>query len=214
MRIALTVVCTIFFLTGCTGPSARRIPKEDFQLVLREMFLTDLILERDGTLGRLADSTLVYPPILEKYGYTTEQFLATLDHYASRPARFKSLLTQLRRNINAERLAYNEQLSYNARQKELVARFNSWLKDSVPGIHDMVFKQSLLRILPPDSSQVQPWRMDRDSLYKDPALRLLPVIDTLSYRDSIPVFLARPKTVIPRIKVSINLDRDGKQELL
>jgi hypothetical protein len=206
MRIALTCVCTIVFLTGCTGLSDRRIPKEDFQLVLKEMFLTDLILERDGTLGRLADSTLVYPPILEKHGYTTEQFLATLDHYASRPARFKSLLTQLRRNINAERSAYNEQLSYIARQKELVTRFNAWLKDSVPGIHDLVFKQSLLRILPPDSSQLQPWRMDRDSLYKDPALRLLPVIDTLSHKDSVPLYLSRPKNVIPRIRVSINLD--------
>ncbi len=206
MRIALTIVCTLYFLAGCSGPSARRIPREDFQLVLREMFLTDLILERDGTLGRLADSTLVYPPILEKYGYTTEQFLATLDHYASRPARFKSLLTQLRRNINAERTAYNEQLSYIARQKELVDRFNAWLKDSVPDIHDLVFKQSLLRILPPDSSQLQPWRMDRDSLYKDPALRLLPVIDTLSHKDSVPLYLSRPKNVIPRIRVSINLD--------
>jgi hypothetical protein len=170
------------------------------------MFLTDLILERDGTLGRLADSTLVYPPILEKHGYTTEQFLATLDHYASRPARFKSLLTQLRRNINAERSAYNEQLSYIARQKELVEHFNAWLKDSVPGIHDVIFKQSLLRILPPDSSQIQPWRMDRDSLFKDPALRLLPVIDTLTCRDSVPLYLTRPKTIIPRIRVSINLD--------
>ncbi len=85
------------------------------------MFLTDLILEQDGTLGRLADSTLVYPPILKRI--TTEQFLATLDYYASRPARFKSLLTQLRGNINAERSAYNEKLFCIARQKELAYDF-------------------------------------------------------------------------------------------
>ncbi|HRW95348.1 MAG TPA: DUF4296 domain-containing protein [Bacteroidales bacterium] len=206
MRIALTIVCALLCLAGCSGSSARRIPREDFQVVLREMFLTDLILERDGTLGRLADSTLVYPPILEKHGFTTEQFLATLDYYASRPARFKSLLTQLRRNINAERSAYNEKLSYVARQKELVELFNTWLKDSVPGIHDVIYRQSLLRILPPDSSQLQPWRMDRDSLYKDPALRLLPVIDTMTHRDSIPLYLTRPKTIISHLKLSINLD--------
>ncbi|HPJ82584.1 MAG: DUF4296 domain-containing protein [Bacteroidales bacterium] len=205
MRNALTVLCIILLLPACKN-GIKRIPADDFQLLLRDMFMTDLILERDGTLSRLADSTLVYPPIFEKSGYTSEQFLATMEYYSTRPSRFKSMLSKLRKSLNEERTLFNEQLTYKEEQKALVERFKGWLNDTVPGRHDLALKQSLRRILPYDPSREQAWRMDRDSLYKEKPLRILPVIDTLSGRDSIPFYLERPKPFKPRGVINIKLN--------
>ena len=205
MRNALIVLCLIFWLPACNN-GARRIPAEDFQLILRDMFMTDLILERDGSLKSLADSTLVYPPVFEKSGYTTEQFMVTMDYYSSRPTRFKSILTRLRKSLDQERTQYNELLTYKEEQKALVERFKNWLSDTIPGRHDQVLKQSLRRILPYDPSRDQTWRMDQDSIYKEKPLRILPVIDTMSGRDSIPLYLERPKQFKPRGMITIKLD--------
>ncbi|MDD4919938.1 MAG: DUF4296 domain-containing protein [Bacteroidales bacterium] len=205
MRNALTLLYLIILLPACKN-GIKRIPADDFQLVLRDMFMTDLILERDGTLNRLADSTLVYPPILEKSGYTSEQFLATMDYYSTRPSRFKSILVRLRKSLDQEREQFNEQLTYKEQQKALIERFKGWLSDTVPNRHDLVLKQSLRQILPYDPAREQVWRMDRDSLFKEKPLRVLPVIDTMSGRDSIPLYLDRPKPFKPRGLINIKLD--------
>ncbi|MDD5714698.1 MAG: DUF4296 domain-containing protein [Bacteroidales bacterium] len=202
MKRVLTVFFLLVVFCSCVK-AGKRISSDDFRVVLREMFLADLILERDGTLSRLADSTLVYPPILEKYGYTTEQFLATMEYYAGRPARFKSLLTRVRRTLNEERTEYNQRLTWLNEQKALVERFNNWLNDTVSGRHDFVAKQSLKRILPADPSDKQTWRMDRDSSYAVPSGKLLAVIDTLQVRDSVPLYLSAPRSFRPRINISL-----------
>ena len=125
----------------------KRIPGDDFQLILRDLFITDLLLERDGDLYRMADSLLVYPPILEKHGYTRESFLYTVDYYTRRPTRFKSLLIRLRKQLNEERTAYNKRQEYLDKQKAFVDRFNNWLKDSLTDRRNLVQKQYLTQIL-------------------------------------------------------------------
>lgn len=205
MKNVLTVLYIIFLLSACVQRD-KRIPAHDFQLVLREMFLTDVILEREGQWRDLADSSIVYIPILEKHGYTVEQFLATMDYYAGRPSRYKSLLTRLRNSMDAERIDYNERMAVVNERKALAERFNRWLRDTVPSRHDFVVKQSLLRILAPDSSQIMPWRADTDSLYVESPLRVRPVIDTLICRDTIPMYLVPRREVRPRGMLNIQLD--------
>ncbi|HNZ46851.1 MAG TPA: DUF4296 domain-containing protein [Bacteroidales bacterium] len=195
----------MLLLPAC-NQGTKRIPANDLEQVLREMFLTDVILERSETLKILADSTLVYPPILDKYGYTTEQFMATMNYYSTRPTRFKSMLSRLRKSLDEERTLYNEQLTLKEEQRALVERFNNWLRDSVADKHDLVLKQSLKQILPYDPSREQEWSVDRDSLYKAQPLRILAVVDTTSRRDSIPLYLERPKPFKPRGMVTIKLD--------
>ncbi|HHV04665.1 MAG: DUF4296 domain-containing protein [Bacteroidales bacterium] len=205
MKIVLTVLCLISLLPACSH-QGKRIPADDFQLVLRDMFMTDVILEQEAQWDHLADSTMVYIPILEKHGYTADQFLATLDYYIGRPSRYKSLLTRLRNSMNAERTEYNERMARIKEKKVLVERFNHWLHDTVPSRHDFVLKQSLQRILAPDSSLIHPWRADTDSLYKERPLRVLPVIDTLTYRDTIPIYLVPPHKIKLRNMLNIQLD--------
>ncbi len=126
----------------------KRIPGDDFQLILRDLFITDVLLERDGDLHRMTDSLLVYPPILEKHGYTRESFLYTVDYYTRRPTRFKSLLIRLRKQLNEERTAYNKRQQHLDKQKAFVDRFNNRLKDSLTDRRNLVQKQYLTQLLP------------------------------------------------------------------
>ena len=86
--------------------------------------------------------------------------------------------------------------------KELSKRFHSWLHDN-SNRYDFVPREALKQILSPDLSAIPEWRMDRDSLYKAPRLRILPVLDTCSVKDSVPVYLLRSKQVMPVISFQI-----------
>ncbi len=197
--LAISFLFSLLLFTSC---SEERIPKEDFQKVLKDIFLTDLIIQRDGQLSQMADSAIVYEPVLEKYGYTTGQFMATLNYYVDRPDRLQSLLRQLREYVNEERAAYNTYFTELQASKDLSRRFHSWLHDN-SNKYDFVPRESLKQILSPDPSTVPEWHMDRDSLYKAPRLRVLPVLDTCSVKDSVPVYLIRPRQVMPLISVQI-----------
>lgn len=201
-RISVLATSFLFSLLLFTSCSKERIPKEDFKKVLKDIFLTDLIIQREGQLSQMADSALVYKPVLDKHGYTTGQFLATLDYYVGRPDRLKSLLRQLRESVNEERTAFNAYVSELQASKELSKRFHSWLHDN-SNRYDFVPREALKQILSPDLSAIPVWRMDRDSLYKAPRLRILPVLDTCSVKDSVPVYLLRSKQVMPVISFQI-----------
>jgi len=197
----------LFFsvLASCQG-TTKRIPGDRFQEVLRDLFITDLILERDGTLTDMADSLLVYPPIFEKHGYTSEQFLATMDYYTRRPARFKSLLSRLRKSLIEERTAYNKQFEYINRQKVYAERFNRWLQDSLTDRRTEVQKRALLRLLATTGtagatgtsafSHFGPWQLEPDDLLttgpmgdKAAFRRVLPVLPELPDPEGIPMYL-------------------------
>lgn len=145
--LRLCGVAVLIALAASCHSRIKRIPGDDFQLILRDLFITDLLLERDGDLHRMADSLLVYPPILEKHGYTTESFLYTVDYYTRRPTRFKSLLIRLRKQLNEERIAYNKRREHLDKQKAFADRFNNRLKDSLTDRRNLVQKQYLTHIL-------------------------------------------------------------------
>ncbi len=179
MKHRLSVVYVFLWICGASlllsvatscHVTTKRIPADRFQEVLRELFLTDLMLERDGNLSRMADSLLVYPPILEKHGYTAEQFLATLDYYTRRPARFKSLLARLRKSLNQERTAYNKKREHLNRQRGLSERFNRWLEDTLTDRRVAVQKRALRQLLASADTTTRhhpiPLKLPADSLSK------------------------------------------------
>ncbi|MFY9115967.1 MAG: DUF4296 domain-containing protein [Bacteroidales bacterium] len=164
----------------------KKIPGDDFQWILRDLFMTDLILERDGELSRMADSLLVYPPVLEKHGYTQQEFLVTVDYYTRRPSRFKSLLSRLRTSLNEERKAYTKKQEYLNKQQTYIDSYNNWLKDTLTDRRSMVQKQCLTKLL-------SITKKDTFSLlepdYQAPYLRVLPVWEEPRGPGDIPPFL-------------------------
>lgn len=77
-KIVLFVVAALL-LGGCSKRNI--IPDDDLQRITREMFLANAYVDHEG-IG--ADSLDIYTPILERYGYTDDDFFNTLASFSKR----------------------------------------------------------------------------------------------------------------------------------
>ena len=89
--ITLTV-SVLVFLTSCQGDRASVIPREDMSRIYAEMMLTDQWILETPNARLIADTSLVYAPILEKYGYDAADYPKSVDHYMDDPERFAKIL--------------------------------------------------------------------------------------------------------------------------
>ncbi|MDO4735999.1 MAG: DUF4296 domain-containing protein [Bacteroidia bacterium] len=71
----------VFSLVGCNKDKAKVIGKSDMAKIIADLYLADQILE-EGTEKRVqADTMLVYMPIIEKYGYTLNDYKKSIEYY-------------------------------------------------------------------------------------------------------------------------------------
>ena len=82
-------------LVSCSHKSGQEIiPKNAFAKIYAEMFIADQWLNMNYKYNSIADTTLVYEPIFNKYGYTTDDYLASVDYYLYNPGRFKKIVNK------------------------------------------------------------------------------------------------------------------------
>jgi hypothetical protein len=58
--------------------------------ILADMLIADRSLMQDFKNIQKVDTTMLYEPVLNRYGYTTRDFIRTMDFYLPRPAKLKS----------------------------------------------------------------------------------------------------------------------------
>lgn len=104
MRFRLpTILLTVFVLyslVSCSkGP--RVIPRKTLAEIYAEMFVMDEWTEDNRyRINRLADTSFVYEPILEKYGYDSEDYMASVEKYLADPERFSRILRETENQLN------------------------------------------------------------------------------------------------------------------
>lgn len=87
-----------FLLCACLLGSCRRkdearvIPRNVMAKIYAEMFVVDQWMVDNAGKHRMPDTTLYYEPVFNKYGYTTDDYLHSVDHYLSDPERFSRIL--------------------------------------------------------------------------------------------------------------------------
>lgn len=96
MRKVLKHIAVAVVLALCLCSCSREgkvIPKNKFAKIYAEMFLADSWLSTAPFEVRmLADTTAFYAPIFEKYGYTVEDYWASVSYYLQDPDRFSRIL--------------------------------------------------------------------------------------------------------------------------
>lgn len=92
VRHILVAAVSLFFLISCDGDKEKVIPRAKLAEIYAEMFITDQWLGANPSLRRSADTSLVYAPILEKYGYTSADYRKSVDKYMDDPERFSRIL--------------------------------------------------------------------------------------------------------------------------
>lgn len=86
------ILGVIMVLSSCGRENHKVIPRNQMAEIYAEMLVTDQWILNTPGVRMIADTSLVYAPILEKYGYSTEDYLHTVDIYMDDPERFARVL--------------------------------------------------------------------------------------------------------------------------
>lgn len=78
-------------IVSCGG-KGKVIPKKKMSKIYAEMFIADQLIISDYGARSMADTTLVYEPILKKYGCTSADYRASVEYYMNDADRFARIL--------------------------------------------------------------------------------------------------------------------------
>lgn len=76
------------------------IPEQELVDIYAEMYMVDQWYSREGRGRNGTDSLLVYGGILDKHGYTVEEFRHSLKRCLDDPERFTAIIKQVQNNYN------------------------------------------------------------------------------------------------------------------
>ena len=93
-HILMVTVSALILLTSCQKDQAEVIPREELSRIYAEMLLTDQWILETPNVRLIADTSLVYAPILEKYGYDAADYRKSVYHYMDDPERFAKILRE------------------------------------------------------------------------------------------------------------------------
>lgn len=93
LRLVPVIMTLVLVMSvSCRRQGAEVIPRAKLSRIYAEMLMTDQWVMSAKGVRLIADTSLVYEPILEKYGYTTEDYVKTVDVYMDDPERFAKVL--------------------------------------------------------------------------------------------------------------------------
>ena len=183
----------LVLVSSCSKEGPRVIPRSKLARIYAEMLVTDQWIQSRPALKNIADTSLVYEPILEKYGFTSEDYQYSVDHYMNDPERFSRILRTTASILDKEIRSLKKQqqeLKEMEIQKKEVEKFEMTFFQFYD---DLVYEDGARGWS--DSLDVQ-WdtvynayrfrRMPRtDTVYDGP--RMIVAADTLAVADSLAV---------------------------
>ncbi len=100
-HIALLAASVIVLLPSCRKDDAEVIPRTELSRIYAEMLLTDQWILNTPNVRNIADTSLVYEPILEKYGYDPDDYRKSIDVYMDDPERFAKIFRETSELLSA-----------------------------------------------------------------------------------------------------------------
>ena len=200
-------------LCSC-GREGKVIPRNKLAHIYAEMFVADAWLSTASPEARFkADTTAFYEPIFEEYGYTIEDYWASVSHYLMDPDRFSRIVKKSYSILTAEVKALE-----NEREKDIEKRVpnGSSLTRHVLGLYgydfDDAFITSRINLQPDSTGRYVPVRIIEDTMYFGPRMivaadSVKTVVDTLRIDDDKPILVRKPKFVGKELQVPAKLVR-------
>ena len=90
MAALAVLICGI--ISSCDKDDTKVIPRGKMARIYAEMLMTDQWITSTPGIRMIADTSLVYEPILEKYGYNSGDYRKSVDAYMDDPERFARIL--------------------------------------------------------------------------------------------------------------------------
>lgn len=82
------LLAAVFLISSCNKEGGKVIPRAKLAKIYAEMLMIDQWIQNSPDIRYIADTTLVYDPILEEYGYTKLDYVHTVNVYLDDPERF------------------------------------------------------------------------------------------------------------------------------
>lgn len=94
LKISVLVTLAALCLAACTS-AGKIIPRKKMIRIYSDMFISDQWLSIHADANMAADTTLFYEPIFNKYGYTTEDYRASVEYYLKDPVQFSRMIKEV-----------------------------------------------------------------------------------------------------------------------
>lgn len=146
----ILAIAFLLVLALSCARTGRVIPEEKFSDIYAEMLLADQWISSNLKARRVADTTLFYAPILEKYGYDVLDYDASVRHYMKKPADFAAILdkSSMKLTAYANRLQAVED-EMNSRYKLPAYKSVDFSKDTI-----LVIRLDTVSVTVPPSDSV------------------------------------------------------------
>ena len=142
MKHILTLLAAcILIISSCKRGDEKIIPRKDMAKIYAEMLVVDQWVQLDQAVRKTMDTTLVYEPILEKYGYDSDDYRNSVYKYLDDPERFSRILREAaeiidKRLVVLRKLKAEEdaKAARSEEMKQYAVEFNA--KDRFPYMYD------------------------------------------------------------------------------
>lgn len=99
----ILIVLAVLLSTCSCNRSKGIIPRGKMSKIYAELFVADAWLGMASSeLKHKADTTAFYEPIFKKYGYTTKDYLNSVEYYLNDPERFARILKKTKHMLDVE----------------------------------------------------------------------------------------------------------------
>ena len=155
LRHIFPVIMSAMLLCSCGERDGKVIPRGELAEIYAQMLLMDQWIVGTPGARQIADTTLVYEPILNAYGYTKADYRKSVDVYMNDPERFSRIL-RTTVEIFDEMLKDLEVRKAEHDRLEEIRKHIEMLRKSITVDMDKFF---------PDVMQIQSDSVRRDSTY-------------------------------------------------
>lgn len=200
MRLKLqhiAVIVAAFFTTvSCFRDEAEVIPRSKMAKIYAEMLVTDQWINSNPSVRKIADTSLVYQPVLEKYGYDLDDYLASVDRYMDDPERFSRIMREagdiIEKRIKVLEAELDKQKKAQEREqriKDMTIEADFSPEEFFPYLFDEPYVHYYDSLVVEIDSVIAHYRFrdvpTTDTLYD--GVRMLLKLDTLALKDSLSV---------------------------
>jgi len=187
--MALALVLALFSSCARKG---KVIPRARMSKIYAEMLMTDQWISTHRKYNRQADTCFVYGTILEKYGYTADDWRASVAHYLHDPQRYGRMLNQTESILKSIQARLTEEESARNAAKEYLAGLAKFEPEKIYILSGLTNPETFYvagQKYYVDTNGGD-WRFDptkgADTIYKGPVLIWPEPIDSVKFRaDSI-----------------------------
>ena len=109
LRNIIFVVIAVLSAVSCKNNAT--IPRNTMSDIYYDIYIADQMLERKYDFKNINDTTNLYVTIIEKYGYTQEDYQKSLDFYMVRPDTFEKVFERTKKKLEKRKVELEKQLA-------------------------------------------------------------------------------------------------------